>query len=137
MILISFAIEGHLTCLFQLLANRRNGVLSPKIASSSSTRSGNKKIKTDILHADHQELANQLTLFESHLYGELQARECLVWHRVQTGEPVQNLVEFVSHSNRLANWVKHSILSRDKLGERADTVDKWIRVAEVPSFCSV
>ena len=78
-----------------------------------------------------QDLANQLTLFESRLYNDIQARECLVWHKIQSGDPVQNLVDFVSHSNRLASWVKHSVLSRDRLGERADTVDKWIRVAEV------
>ena len=83
---------------------------------------------------EHQELANQLTLYEFRLYSELQARECLVWHKVQTGEAVQNLVAFVSHSNKLASWVKYSILSKERLGDRADAVDKWIRVAEVDIF---
>lgn len=112
--------------------------------SSSSAKSASDKVKSDILQYGHQELANQLTLFEYRLYSELQARECLVWHKVQTGDPVQNLVTFVSHSNRLANWVKFSILSRDRLGERADTVDKWIRIAEkcrsinnISSTCSI
>jgi son of sevenless len=80
---------------------------------------------------EHQELANQITLFESRLYNEIHAKECLVWHKVQAGEPVQNLVAFVSHSNKLANWVKYSILSRERVGERADVIDKWIRIAEV------
>jgi son of sevenless-like protein len=103
------------------------------MATSLSNRLPNRRVKTDILQVEHQELANQLTLYEFRLYCELQARECLVWHKVQTGEAVQNLVAFVSHSNKLANWVKYSILSKDRLGERADSVDKWIRVAEVNS----
>src|ERR1700744_3214443 len=111
------------------MANRRNGALSTRAASS--TTSSTRRVKTDILQVEHQELAIQLTLYEFRLYTELQARECLVWPKLQIGEAVQNLVTFASHSNKLASWVKYSILSKDRLDDRADTVDKWIRIAEV------
>lgn len=111
--------------------------LSPqKTIATSSSRSHRGKIKTDILQVDPQELAQQLTLYESRLYSQIRARECLVWHKVQTGEAVQNLVAFAAHSNKLASWVKYSILTKDGLGRRADTVDRWIRVAEVINLLS-
>jgi son of sevenless-like protein len=38
---------------------------------------------------------------------------------------------FCSTHDKLAAWVKTSILSNTGLGKRADIIDFWIRVAEV------
>jgi son of sevenless len=47
--------------------------------------------------------------------------------------PVQNLFAFCATHDKLVNWVKTTILMTGVLGRRADTIDFWIKVAEVCS----
>ena len=93
-----------------------------------------KSPKTDILQVDPSDLAQQLTLYEARLFAKIRPQECLVWCKVQKGETVQNLATFCSTSDKLASWVKYSILIKEALGKRADAVDRWIRIAEVPDM---
>lgn len=61
----------------------------------------------------------------------IRPRECLSWAKSQRGEAVFNLTAFCSTHDKLACWVRSSVLSNDSLGKRADIIDMWIRIAEV------
>lgn len=80
---------------------------------------------------DPTDLAQQLTLLEYRLYSKIRPQECLNWGKVQKGESVKNLISFCATHDKLAAWVKLSILSNDGLGKRADSIDMWIKIAEV------
>ena len=62
---------------------------------------------------------------------KVRPHECLTWSSNQKGDNVRNLRAFVSTSDKLAAWVKMSVLNNDALGRRADTIELWIKVAEV------
>jgi son of sevenless len=47
------------------------------------------------------------------------------------GDTVKNMHAFCATHDKLADWVRCSILEVDILGKRANIVDFWIRVAEV------
>lgn len=51
--------------------------------------------------------------------------------KFQSNEKMANLNTFCGTHEKLASWVKFSILNNEGLGKRADTVDLWIKVAEV------
>jgi son of sevenless len=80
---------------------------------------------------DPMTIAQHLTLLESRLYVQIRHQECLNWAKTQTGPTVANLTRFCATHEKLASWVKLSVLNNDALGKRADTVDFWIKVAEV------
>jgi son of sevenless len=84
-------------------------------------------------------IAQHLTILEHKLYQRIKAQECLNWAKVQSGRTVTNLYTFSSTHDKIAKWVRLSVLGNDGLGKRADTVDFWIKVAEVsvyfPIFC--
>ena len=73
-------------------------------------------------------------LYEHRLYTKIRPRECLTWAKSQTGEGVANLSAFVATHDKIAAWVKNSVLANEGLGKRADAVDYWIKVAEVGDF---
>lgn len=80
---------------------------------------------------DSAVIAQQLTLLEHKLYLRITPQECLNWAKVQAGRSVVHMQAFSGTHDKIAKWVKSSILSNDGLGKRADTVDFWIKVAEV------
>jgi son of sevenless-like protein len=82
---------------------------------------------------DPTDIAEQLCLIEHALYAKVQSQECLNWTKTQTGKEVEGLHAFCATHDKLAAWVKMSILENDGLGKRSDTVDFWIKVAEVSS----
>ncbi|EJD54482.1 ras GEF [Auricularia subglabra TFB-10046 SS5] len=123
-------------------ATTRPGTIQQRLG-----RRANKSLGTDILKIDAVLLAQQLTLYEARLYSRVRASECLAYSRAGGinnglitlkgdkggGAPIgsmQNLIAFCATNDKLANWVKMSVLERDGLGKRADTIDHWIRVAE-------
>lgn len=81
-------------------------------------------------------MAEHLCLYEHMLYAKIRPQECLEWVKVRTGQPVANLLAFCSLHDKVAAWVKQSVLWTDNLGHRADLLDFWIKVAEV-SLCHV
>lgn len=76
-------------------------------------------------------MAEQLCLLEYNLYTMIQPQECLNWARTQSGSSVTNMINFCATHEKLAAWVKISILNNEVLGKRVDIVDFWIKVAEV------
>lgn len=80
---------------------------------------------------DPVDIAEQLTLLEFSLYVEISPQECLAYAKTQSGPTVAKLIEFCGTYDKLASWVKSSVLNNDTLSKRADLVDFWIKVAEV------
>jgi son of sevenless-like protein len=91
----------------------------------------NSKLKNELLKMDSTEVAQQLTFYEYRLYQKIRPSECINWAKTQKGETVANLMSFCATHDKLAAWVKMSVLSNDGLGKRADMIDYWIKVAEV------
>jgi len=104
--------------------------------SASSKQQKTRKVKVnknDLLKLSPSLLAEHLTLYEHALYAKITPPECLSYAKTQSGEKVARLVEFCSTYDKLAGWVKGSVLTTDVLLKRAETVDFWIKVAEVCS----
>ena len=80
---------------------------------------------------DPTTVAEHLSLYEHALYCKIRPQECLEWIKTRAGEPVANLLTFCSLHDKLAAWVKQSVLWTENLGHRADLLDFWIKVAEV------
>nr|GAT61374.1 predicted protein [Mycena chlorophos] len=89
-----------------------------------------KNHKNELLRLDPSDIAEQLALLEFKLYVKITVQECIAYSKTQTGKKVERLTAFCSTHDKLAAWVKTSILTNDALGKRADTVDFWIKVAE-------
>lgn len=70
-------------------------------------------------------------MYEQRQYSKIRPQECMGWVKSQTGAAVKNLVTFRAFHDKLGNWVKLSILNVEGLGKRAETIDFWIKVAEV------
>lgn len=90
-----------------------------------------KQSRNELLRLEALELAQQLTFYEQRLYAELRSREVLRWARSQKDDTVAHVSAFCATHDRLASWVKLSVLSHDGIGKRADTINHWIKVAEV------
>ncbi|KAF8578614.1 ras GEF [Ramaria rubella] len=117
--------------ILKLMESRRNSDINlAHLVASAPPRKSMRRHKNDLLRIDYTDLARQLTLYEARLYVKVQTDECLMWGSNQKDPSIQSLRSFVSTSDKLAAWVKLSILSNDALGKRADTIDMWIRVAE-------
>ncbi|KAI0345715.1 ras GEF [Trametopsis cervina] len=88
-----------------------------------------KKLK--LLDIDPMELARQLTLMEAVLYKKIRPIECLQRSREQrVGKNTDNIASIIQLSNRIANWVAESVLSREDSRKRAAVVKHFISVAE-------
>ena len=88
-------------------------------------------MKNELTRFEPADIAAQLMLYEHRLYVKIRPRECLLWAKTQDSEDVANLSAFCMTHDRIAAWVKNSVLVNDGLGKRADAVDYWIKVAEV------
>lgn len=78
--------------------------------------------------------AEHLCMYEQRQYSKIRPQECMSWVKSQTGVAVKNLVAFRTFHDKLGGWVKLSILNVEGLGKRAETIDFWIKVAEVSSI---
>ncbi|KAM6494104.1 Ras guanine nucleotide exchange factor domain containing protein [Amanita muscaria] len=88
----------------------------------------NKKLK--LLDIEPLELARQLTIKESELYRRIKPIECLLRAREQKSENVDNIATVIQTSNRIADWVAESILSKEDSRKRGTIVKHLITVAD-------
>lgn len=98
------------------------------------TKKWKKMRKGDVLELvrmDPLEVAQHLSLLESDLYRKIRPQECFLWSKIKEGDAVKNIQSFCAAHDRLADWVKYSILEVSVLGKRANVIDFWVRVAEV------
>ncbi|KAG6910697.1 hypothetical protein DXG01_008741 [Tephrocybe rancida] len=76
------------------------------------------------------ELARQLTIMESNLYQKIKPMECLQRAREQKTENIDNIAIVIQTSNRIADWVAESVLSKEDSRKRAAAVKHLISVAD-------
>ncbi|RDB17922.1 Cell division control protein 25 [Hypsizygus marmoreus] len=88
----------------------------------------NKKLKLGDI--EPLELARQLTIMESSLYQKIKPMECLQRAREQRTENIDNIAIVIQTSNRIADWVAESILSKEDSRRRAAAVKHLISVAD-------
>ena len=101
--------------------------LTPITPTHTSRRRKQPKFPvTELAKMDTQELAQQLALIEHRLYAKIRVQECWEWGR--TGG---QLHDFMATHDKLASWVKISILNLQHVVKRAEMVDFWITCAEV------
>ncbi|KAG6851349.1 hypothetical protein H0H93_005747 [Arthromyces matolae] len=84
--------------------------------------------KNDLLRLDPVDIAEQLTLIESERYIKVTPKECLFYSSKTATS--SNLGEFCSTHDKVASWVKSSILTNEALSKRVSTIELWIKVAE-------
>ena len=84
---------------------------------------------TELAKMDAQEIAQQLALIEHRLYAKIRVQECWEWGRMGG-----MLHDFLSTHDRLAPWVKTSVLNPPHVAKRAEVVDFWITCAEVRHY---
>ncbi|KAB5594539.1 RasGEF domain containing protein [Ceratobasidium theobromae] len=121
-------------------SQRRHASASHFLSKSDHTDSlpgllpGNRPSGVALL--DPTALAHHLTLLESSLYMRVKRIQCLEWHKVNKSpkpaceEETNDLRAFCATSDRLAGWVKWSVLGLDTPTRRAEAVSVWVRVAE-------
>lgn len=105
--------------------------VAPVASITPRRRRKSRPHKGDLLRLDPADIAEQLALIEFKLYAKITPQECIRYAKTQTGKSVVNLTTFCATHDTVAAWVQSTILSNDALGRRADTVDFWIKVAEV------
>jgi len=92
---------------------------------------GMNKNKMKLLEIDPLELARQLTLLESTLYKRIRPYECLQRAREsKTGENKDHITDVIQLTNKIANWVNSSILSKEDSRKRAALVKHFITMAD-------
>ena len=82
-------------------------------------------------------LAEHICLYEQKLYSTIRPQDCLEYIKRQQGGGTERLIAFCKTHDRLANWVKSSILNVENVSKRAATLDVWIKVAEVSGNCTL
>ncbi|KAF8158224.1 ras guanine nucleotide exchange factor domain-containing protein [Crassisporium funariophilum] len=107
----------------KMLSITNQGPPPPPIVPKS-----NKKLK--LLDIEPLELARQLTIMESQLYQKIKPMECLQRSREQKTEHVDNITTVIQTSNRIADWVAESVLSKEDSRRRAQVVKHLISVAD-------
>jgi len=92
---------------------------------------GMNKNKMKLLEIDPLELARQLTLMESTLYKRIRPFECLQRAREsKVGENKDHITDVIQLTNKIANWVNSSILSKEDSRKRAALVKHFITMAD-------
>ncbi|KAF2191580.1 cell division control protein [Zopfia rhizophila CBS 207.26] len=92
-----------------------------------------KKLK--FLNIDPTELARQLTIIESRLYGKIGPTECLnkAWQKkLAPGEPdpAANVKALILYLNQLTNWVAQMILTQQDVKRRVIVIKHFVNVAD-------
>ncbi|KAJ6123710.1 Guanine-nucleotide dissociation stimulator CDC25 [Penicillium samsonianum] len=90
--------------------------------------------KLQFLKIDATEIARQLTIMESHMFGKVQRDELLNknWQKKDsstTPELAPNIRALIRYSNQLSNWVGALILTESDLKKRTQVVGHLINVA--------
>ncbi|EJC97980.1 ras GEF [Fomitiporia mediterranea MF3/22] len=92
---------------------------------------GMNKGKLKLLDIDPLELARQLTIMEFALYRTIKAIECLQRSREQkVGEHKDHITDVIQMTNKIANWVNATVLSKEDSRKRAALVKQFIGVAD-------
>lgn len=114
------------------MLTQAQGVVEPSTFNPPSVRRKKRKAsKSDFVRMEPTLVARFLCLYEHRLYARIRPRECLNWIKRGVGDAAPNLSAFLATKDRLAAWVKSSILNVEAFGRKAETLNFWIKVAEV------
>lgn len=88
------------------------------------------------LSFDESIIAQQLTYFEFKLFSSIRSFEFLnqSWIKPQHQWKSHHVVSLVDRTNRMAFWVSSMILFPERLSERVQMIEKFIKIAEVKEF---
>ncbi|KAH7925881.1 ras GEF [Leucogyrophana mollusca] len=86
--------------------------------------------RNEFLEIDALELARQLTITESQLYQKIRPAECLQRSKDSKDEHHDNIANFIRRTNRVANWVAHTVLQKDDPRRRAAVLRHFITIAD-------
>ncbi|EMD39992.1 hypothetical protein CERSUDRAFT_112236 [Gelatoporia subvermispora B] len=130
-VVINFAAAKQLLILIERAERSGDGPIKTvnaiPVAPPASITPKAKKVK--LMDVDPLELARQLTLMEAALYKKIRPMECL--QRSRESKPGRdNITSIIQLSNRIANWVAESVLSREDSRKRAVIVKHFISVAD-------
>ena len=81
-----------------------------------------------LLDFKSQDLAEQMTIIDSHLFAKVEVAEALVWAREQREEVIPNLTKFTEHFNNMSYWVRTRILQTEEQKERERICMKFIKI---------
>lgn len=103
---------------------------------SPSSSSGKKKKvfkpqKGELLKIETSDIAEQVTMMLYESYKKILPYECILYVSSGKNNNAANLREFCSYHDKLVGWVQKNILTIDFMRKRAETIDYWIKVAEV------
>ncbi|KAL4749895.1 hypothetical protein BDW72DRAFT_122638 [Aspergillus terricola var. indicus] len=109
------------------------------IATSSSSSTAPKPIlprklkpnKLQFLKIDAREIARQLTLMESCIFGKLQPKELMHknWQRRESQDMAPNVRALIQFFNQLSGWVGALVLAESDLKTRTQVIGHFINVA--------
>ncbi|CAE6527741.1 unnamed protein product [Rhizoctonia solani] len=100
------------------------------MSTTNHSHGNDSKLPSLVNDLDPTALAHHLTLLESGLYMRIKRKQALEWHKASSGlaeETTNDLRAFCATSDRLAGWVKWSVLSLGSSVKRAEAVGTWIR----------
>jgi len=86
---------------------------------------------SDLLDVEPLEVARQLTLIESHLFKQIQPKECLdqAWNKTHLKRNAPNILNLIERFNQMARWISSEIVNEPKLRLRAKLLRRFIEVA--------
>ncbi|KAL5049249.1 hypothetical protein BDW71DRAFT_166890 [Aspergillus fruticulosus] len=128
----------------RLMGLEPEGVKRPRsqpssIATSSSSSTNPKPIlprklkpnKLQFLKLDAREIARQLTLMESCIFGKVQPSELLHknWQRRESQDVAPNVRALIQFFNQLSGWVGALVLAESDLKKRTQVIGHFINVA--------
>ncbi|KAL2821836.1 ras guanine nucleotide exchange factor domain-containing protein [Aspergillus cavernicola] len=87
--------------------------------------------KLQFLKIDATEIARQLTLIESCMYGKLQRNELLHKNWQRKEQPAPNVRSLIQYFNQLSSWVGALILAESDLKKRTQVIGHLINVANI------
>jgi len=77
------------------------------------------------------EVARQLTLIESHLFKQIQPKECLnqAWNRPALKPQAPNILNLIDRFNQVSRWVQSEVVHEATVRTRAKVLRRFIEVA--------
>lgn len=104
---------------------------TPISATLVHKRRKTKSYKNELLKVEPTLLAEHLALFEHKLYSKVHPQQCLDYSKKLATGMLSSLHAFCATHDKIACWVKASVLYTDTVPRRSDVVDHWIKIAEV------
>ncbi|EGC30159.1 hypothetical protein DICPUDRAFT_41848, partial [Dictyostelium purpureum] len=86
----------------------------------------------DIFSVDEEEISRQLTLMDFEIFSNIKATELLnqSWNKPKLRHRSPNVLSLIARFNEISEWTASSILSYERVKDRARIMAKFIKIAE-------